>query len=84
MFNKLKDKLMNETMEKSLGTIKTLFVTYAGPHLSEWANDDQKMSQAFKEVYAKIPAPIQQIVSEEKFIAFCLANKQKLIERKTA
>jgi len=51
-----------------------------GPAALAAAKDDQTLTEILKVGYLAIPMPLQMMVSRDKFIQFCLANRNVLLE----
>ena len=51
-----------------------------GPAALAAAKDDETLTEILKVGYLAIPLPLQMMVSRDKFIQFCLANRTVLLE----
>ncbi len=84
MFGKFKEKLASETVQKSLGLITDLAKKHIGPKIQEFADDEVKMKEAFKKLYATLPAFISAVCAEETFVNLCWEHKDKFVAEKAA
>jgi hypothetical protein len=50
-----------------------------GPAVLAAAKDDETLTEILKVGYLAIPMPLQLMVSRDKFIQFCLANRDVLL-----
>ena len=82
MFDKMKEKMAGmagASLDQHMGTIQELVKKEVGPRLQEVVNDNGKMTTVFQNVYTVLPAPVRLMVSQDKFVEFCMAHKDKAL-----
>ena len=84
MFNALKEKLANETVQKSLGIISELAKKHLGPKLNEIVNDEKKMAEALSLIYAQLPQTVTAVCPQQTFVTLCLKHKDVIFKKATA
>ncbi len=50
-----------------------------GPAALAAAKDDEKLTEILKVAYLAIPLPLQLMITRDKFVQFCLANRDTLL-----
>ncbi len=50
-----------------------------GPAALAAAKDDEKLTEILKVAYLAIPLPLQLMITRDKFVQFCLANRDILL-----
>lgn len=84
MFGKVKEKLANEAVQKSLGTISELAKKHLGPAINDIVNDEKKMAVALTQLYSNLPAAVTTVCSQELFVSVCLQHKDKIFKKAAA
>jgi hypothetical protein len=64
--------------------IKKRLKKYNEEEMREAMKDDEKMNKLAEDLYQHLPSYIKIKVKEDEFLKFIIANKQKLMKRKSA
>ena len=73
-----------DTLEHTLQPFLTKVREVAGPAALAAAKDDAAMTKILDVAYLALPMPAQLLVSKEKFVRFCLANRDVLLAEPNA
>ena len=68
-----------ETLEDILKPFLTKVREVVGPAALAAAKDDAAMTKILDAAYLVLPMPVRLLVSKEKFVRFCLANRDALL-----
>jgi hypothetical protein len=67
-------------LEDQIPWIQALSKEKLGPLAKETIQNDEAMTRAFRTAYEFLPTPIRLTVEADSFVAFCLRNRDRLIE----
>lgn len=68
-----------DQLKRQLPKIRELLMTKLGPAAAKTVRDDAKLTAALGYVYEALPYPVRLAVNQERFVAFCLKNRAKLL-----
>jgi hypothetical protein len=66
-------------LEKRWPEIEQLIYDRAGPAAMKAIKDDEKMRTVFGMVYDSLPLSLHRLMSEEKFVNYCLDRRSALV-----
>ncbi|MBI4748871.1 MAG: hypothetical protein HY774_10310 [Acidobacteria bacterium] len=76
------ETVVNQTqnvLNQYLPKIQHVFQKHIKPGVLTAAQNDNVLQPVCKLAYSTLPFPVRLIVSEDKFVDFCLANRDKLV-----
>ena len=74
----LKDKA-GDMLEQQLPKVQALVSAQLGSRGREIAADEALLTRCFGNAYEFLPAPVRMLVKRERFVAFCLDNRHRLV-----
>ncbi len=92
MFGKLKEKVagnensskFEEIIHAQWPKIEAALLERLGPIAADKLHDEAFLNKTFETPYECLPMPVRMLLAKEKFVGYCMANKDPLIAKISA
>ncbi|MGF1681633.1 hypothetical protein [Photobacterium minamisatsumaniensis] len=72
---------INEVIQSQWPKIEAILLERLAATAGDKLNDEEFINTAFKNTYGFLPMPIRLVLSEDKFVSYCMQHKEPLLEK---